>query len=232
MKNVKIFFIALLGILFLSSCELWSSAVIPPDECFETDGETITKYDFENEKCPTDIIIPKKIRGTEITIIGQWAFVWDIDVIDYLRLYMLVKNVEKLLESKDEEDIQKLKKLYINTQEELLNITKSQGSTKNHTKNINRMQEIYFSDSITSIESEAFLGQDLRNVSFWKNLKKIWSSAFSLNRIKIADFSKVKNPIDIESQAFLFNYADEIILPKWTEFLEKTFDKYTNITYK
>lgn len=73
MKNIKIFFISLFGILLLSSC----GKEYTPDYCFEVNGNEITKFKWWDNKCTNSVIIPEKINDRKILSIKNWVFKWD-----------------------------------------------------------------------------------------------------------------------------------------------------------
>lgn len=214
MKNVKIFLISLFGILFLSSCGLWSSAIIPPDECFETDGETITKYDFENENCPTSIIIPEKIRGTEITKIGNYVFsnpaIFDSKEIPF---------------DWDAECEQKVKDRNL-TEQDLKMCLDWLESMKKWFKTLTKVE---FGDNITHIQRGAFSFNNLRKIHFWKNLKYIDKEAFFANNIIVVTFSDEIHDLSMNSWVFSQNPLKNIALPKSIQYKDDAFDNTTHI---
>ncbi|MGN1379271.1 MAG: leucine-rich repeat domain-containing protein, partial [Bacilli bacterium] len=52
-----------------------------PEKCFEFDANTgtITKYKKSDLDCPMDVVIPDTIGGTTVKVIGEYAFLENID---------------------------------------------------------------------------------------------------------------------------------------------------------
>lgn len=205
MKNFKIFLISLLGILLLSSCGWWKSAVIPPEECFETDGEIITKYDLENEKCPTDIIIPEKIKGVVITEIWIWAFTNP-------NFENIIKNEAKaefdIFEDKECNVYYKFSDIWL--YKECMRLVDDL-----HKKVWwRKVTTLVLSDNIIKIQNEAFASNDIKSIKFWKSLSIIGSEAFLWNKISYLNFENLEQAIEINWDSFFFNPIKEVKIPK------------------
>lgn len=219
MKNFKIFFISLLGILLLSSCELWKTAVIPPDECFEINGRTITKYDFENENCPTSIVIPEKINGEVIAEIWSRAFSPNIDN-EFLTKIM----------KEDKEFGEIIKKVLTTT--EATESEKRQFSRGLKSRlNTRMLTSIELSNNIEVIQKEAFAFNNLKFVKFGKNIQKIYPTSFAGNDLSEIVFTEIEKPVRIGEWAFQFNNLQRVILPKNSRYDDGAFDSSVVVEY-
>lgn len=236
MKNIKIFTIFILISLFLASCGNFSnSPIVPPDECFETDWETIINYDFDNSKCPVNIIIPDKIRWIEITKIWYGSFSIIMNSIkdkEFVKNFKNSKNNNdenfnspifneqnfSIEDIKDDEFVNKITtfdanivKCYdISNEKECINLINE--FKENLWKK--RIKTLILSDNIIEIQDNAFELNDINNISFWKNIEIIWEKAFAWNNIKYLDFSKATQAIYIKTEAFFQNYIEKINIPK------------------
>lgn len=218
MKKI-IWFIMVISMLFLVSCgRSISKATIPPDECFEIYENRITKYNFNNENCPTDIIIPEQIRWTEITLISKDAFKWHI--IEKIRnnpdLHYIDSYIDDLVKKEIKWNI---------TKEEFLNAIKD---IKNKL-NLKLLTSIEFSNKMEWLGDWEFMLHNLEKITWGENLASIQHMAFFWNNIKEIDFSRVKKVIWIWPVAFLWNNLKKIKLPKEAKYFKYTFDRDVKI---
>lgn len=205
MKNIKIFITFTIISLFLTSCGNFSNnSIVPPDECFEIYKNQITKYDFNNENCPTDIIIPEKIKGVVITEIWNKAFT--------------NPNLDNILKNEAKVELDNLKKNGC-LDHELSNIWLHKECMKLldvlHKKVWwRKITTLVLSDNIIKIQKEAFGLNDIKSIKFWKSLNVIESEAFLWNKISYLNFENLEQAIEIKRNSFLFNPIKKVKIPK------------------
>lgn len=183
------------------------------EECFEVEGNVITKYNNTNEKCGKVISIPKEINGVKIEEIGPNSFT--LKEITVLKLSDNIKRIgdnsffgNKLTSIELSDNITYIGQSAF-TSNELYTVKLSSNlkEIKDSAFAYNNLKEIKIPDSVTAIGESAFLDNNLETVQLPTNLVKIGYKAFTSN--KLIDINIPKSVTYIGAGAFNDNLLEK-----------------------
>ncbi|ERJ11316.1 leucine-rich repeat domain-containing protein [Haloplasma contractile] len=181
-------FIIIATIIVLFSLLFILKPVYSKSSCFEFDPDTGTKTDYKEESmlCNTNVLIPDKIKGIEVTKIGDYAF-----ASNQLSSVVIPNSVTKIGES-----------AFSHNQLTNVMIPESVKIIEDNTFYSNKLTRIIIPNQVTSIGHYAFMDNYLTNVTIPKNVMSIGVQAFDYNEI---------TSVAIEGDENRFNAAWETI---------------------
>ena len=204
------------------------------ESCFTVgtinDGNEVAIIDYD-ETCGTDVIIPRKIKGYPVTVIGNKA-----------------TTIIKQLSNKNNNYSFNNLNNYVNKKYKINKIDTSLGAFQN--KNLtsviipntvttieesafsnNQLTSVIIPDSVITIGRSAFLGNQLASIVIPNNVTTIEMAAFAGNQLTSVEFSNPSKLERIENAAFQNNNILTVSIPETVTYLEcSAFDDTAVIT--
>lgn len=182
-KSVKILITILLVLLLPSVFLLINSYMkkVEYEKCFKLEKNTIVEYD---SSCSKDVVIPKKINGKKVKIIGEGSFAEK-----GINSVVIPEGITKI--KKDAFWRNNLTEVVIPNSVTTINANAFMSNKikkVNFGENLsligawsfdgNYIENLIISDSVKTINYEAFANNDLKTVVIGKNVEKIEYAAF------------------------------------------------------
>ena len=182
------------------------------ESCFTVgtinDGNEVAIIDYD-KTCGTDVIIPRKIKGYPVTVIGN----------SYTAI------VKQLSNKNNNYSFNNLNN-YVNKKYKINKIDTSGGAFENK-----GLTSIIIPNTITTIEESAFYNNQLTSVTIPDSVTTIGGSAFSNNQLTSVEFSNPSKLERIEHRAFQNNNISTVSIPETVTYLEcSAFDDTVVIT--
>ena len=171
------------------------------ESCFTVgtinDGNEVAIIDYD-KTCGTDVIIPRKIKGYPVTVIGN----------SYTAI------VKQLSNKNNNYSFNNLNN-YVNKKYKINKIDTSGGAFENK-----GLTSIIIPNTITTIEESAFYNNQLTSVTIPDSVTTIGGSAFSNNQLTSVEFSNPSKLERIEHRAFQNNNISTVSIPETVTYLE------------
>ena len=182
------------------------------ESCFTVgtinDGNEVAIIDYD-KTCGTDVIIPRKIKGYPVTVIGN----------SYTAI------VKQLSNKNNNYSFNNLNN-YVNKKYKINKIDTSGGAFENK-----GLTSIIIPNTITTIEESAFYNNQLTSVTIPDSVTTIGGSAFSNNQLTSVEFSNPSKLERIEHRAFKNNNISTVNIPETVTYLDcDAFDETVTIT--
>lgn len=164
------------------------------ESCFEFDSSTGTITGYDLDTCPSEVGIPSKIGGVTVEHIGQASFILPTYQYCFVGELVLYNGIDVGLN-------------YVHTESDSYSDCRFYTST-----NPNPITKIYFPNTVKTIGTSAFTGNNLTNVLIPNSVTYIGDSAFFSNKLSHVTISNSMSTIN--RGVFCNNLLTNITIPE------------------
>lgn len=195
------------------------------EEAFKFDSNTGTILDYNESIGGTNVIIPEKINGIDVTIIGTNAF-----KNKQIKNISFPKNIKHIGDNSfSHNNLTELqlpnnlisigKNAFGYNEIKDLTIPNSVSTIDDYAFTFCNLNNLILGDNVESIGIESFSHNYLSNIKFNKNLLTISNKAFFDNELK--DIKLYENLLTIEENAFKDNHLIYLNIPESVNYIGK-----------